>query len=152
MIRRSLSPAPSIEYGFGFVLECQRDGLLARGCPNLDLAGLQFKIDCSGSAGAELVGSWDVLWLDPDVQIIQVSPELGAAVMLVSWFPRGRFVRQVSTSAAKRHGESSWCMRCVVDPVYHNRMVRLDTFWRAVLSQERPQRGLGPLRRSIRRI
>ena len=37
--------AKAFQCGFGSVLKCQWDGVMARSRPDLDLAGLQFKID-----------------------------------------------------------------------------------------------------------
>ena len=63
----------AFQCGFGSVLECHRDGVLARCRPNLDLAGLQLESDGSGGVGDELDCRWDMLWFDPDAQHLQAN-------------------------------------------------------------------------------
>ena len=78
-----LSPAIrrcATEHFSGFVALARKAGGMglmqedvAGGCPYLNLGGLQFEIDGAGAG---------MCWgLDPDVPIVQVSPEPGAAVV-----------------------------------------------------------------------
>ena len=75
----------AFQCGFGFVFECHLDGVLGRSRPDLDLAGLQFEVIGSGSVGHELDCCGDVSHFDPDIPVVQVSPELGAFVKLFFW-------------------------------------------------------------------
>ena len=54
----------------------------------LDLAGLQLEIDCSGGVGDELDCQWDVLWLNPDVPVVQICPQFGSLVEITSGFSK----------------------------------------------------------------
>ena len=68
-------------WGFALSRKAGVMGLVQEGgCPDLNLGGLQFKVDGAGGARGQIDGCWDVLGLDPDVPIVQVRPELGAAV------------------------------------------------------------------------
>ena len=59
---------------------------MTRGCPYLDLGGLQLKIDCLASCGDEHDCFRDVLWFDPDVPAVQVCPKLGSVIKFVLGF------------------------------------------------------------------
>ena len=71
----------ALQRGFGSVHKSRWNGAGAGGCPDLHLAGLQLDVDGSGGAQCQV-------WSDPDVQVVQVRPELGSAVERALGFGR----------------------------------------------------------------
>ena len=71
----------ALQRGFGSVHKNRWNGAGAGGCPDLHLAGLHLDVDGSGGAQCQV-------WFDPDVQVVQVRPELGSAVERALGFGR----------------------------------------------------------------
>ena len=72
--------AQALQCWLGFDQESGWDGAGARGCPYLNLGGLQLEVSGAGGVRCQVVGGWDVLRLDPDVPVVQVYSQLGPAV------------------------------------------------------------------------
>ena len=69
--------AQALQCWSGFVQESGWDGAGARGCPYLNLGGVQLEVCGAGGARCQVDGGWDVLGHDPDVQVVQLRPQLG---------------------------------------------------------------------------
>ena len=53
----------------------------ARGCPYLNLSGLQLEVDGAGGVRDWFYGSWNVLRLNPDVPVVQICPQQPGSVV-----------------------------------------------------------------------
>ena len=60
---------------FGIVQESRWDGAGARGCPYLNLGGVQLEVCGAGGARRQVDGGWDVLGLDPDEPVVHSAVE-----------------------------------------------------------------------------